>query len=98
MRYELTDHEWSAIKPMLPSNARGVPCVNDRRVRNGIFWVCCDPAHRGATCRAASATRDMQRDLGIECPSARITGLRNKGVAVLSIGQRKYRGARPFEM
>jgi transposase len=30
MRYELTDHEWTAIKPMLP---------NDRRVLNGIFWV-----------------------------------------------------------
>ena len=27
-------------------------------------------------------TRDIQRDLLIECPSARITGLRSKGVAV----------------
>jgi len=25
MRYELTDHEWSAIKPMLPNKPRGVP-------------------------------------------------------------------------
>ena len=39
MRYELTDHEWSAIKPMLPSKVRGVPRVNDRRVLNGIFWM-----------------------------------------------------------
>jgi transposase len=39
MRYELTDHEWTAIKPMLPSKPRGVPRVNDRRVLNGIFWV-----------------------------------------------------------
>jgi len=39
MRYELTDHEWSAIKPMLPNKPRGVPRVNDRRVLNGIFWV-----------------------------------------------------------
>ena len=39
MRYELTDHEWSAIKPMLPNKVRGVPRVNDRRVLNGIFWV-----------------------------------------------------------
>jgi transposase len=31
MRYELTDHEWAAIKPMLPNNPRGVPRVNDRR-------------------------------------------------------------------
>lgn len=39
MRYELTDHEWSAIRPMLPNKPRGVPQVNDRRVLNGIFWV-----------------------------------------------------------
>jgi transposase len=39
MRYQLTDHEWSAIKPMLPDKPRGVPRVNDRRVLNGIFWV-----------------------------------------------------------
>jgi transposase len=24
MRYELTDHEWAAIRPMLPNKARGV--------------------------------------------------------------------------
>lgn len=39
MRYELTDPEWTAIKPMLPNKPRGVPRVNDRRVLNGIFWV-----------------------------------------------------------
>jgi transposase len=39
MRYELTDHDWSAIKPMLPNKVRGVPRVNDRRVLNGIFLV-----------------------------------------------------------
>ncbi|QPF82001.1 IS5 family transposase [Bradyrhizobium genosp. L] len=39
MRYELTEHEWTAIKPMLPNKPRGVPRVNDRRVLNGIFWV-----------------------------------------------------------
>ena len=39
MRYELTDYEWSVIKPMLPNKPRGVPRVNDRRVLNGIFWV-----------------------------------------------------------
>src|SRR5512133_10530 len=39
MRYELTDHEWTAIRPMLPNKSRGVPPVNDRRVLNGIFWV-----------------------------------------------------------
>ena len=39
MRYELSDYEWTAIKPMLPNEPRGVQCVNDRRVLNGIFWV-----------------------------------------------------------
>ena len=39
MRYELSDHEWAVIKPMLPNKPRGVPRVNDRRVLNGIFWV-----------------------------------------------------------
>jgi len=36
MRYELTNLEWSAIKPFLPNKPRGVPRVNDRRVLNGI--------------------------------------------------------------
>ena len=39
MRYELTEHDWTAIKPMLPNKPRGVPRVNDRRVLNAIFWV-----------------------------------------------------------
>jgi transposase len=39
MRYQLRDHEWAAIKPMLPNKPRGVPRVDDRRVLNGIFWV-----------------------------------------------------------
>jgi transposase len=39
MRYELTEGEWAAIKPMLPNKPRGVPRVNDCRVLNGIFWV-----------------------------------------------------------
>jgi transposase len=39
MRYELSDCEWSVIRPMLSNKPRGVPRVNDRRVLNGIFWV-----------------------------------------------------------
>jgi transposase len=39
MRYELSDYEWTAIKPMLPNKSHGVRRVNDRRVLNGIFWV-----------------------------------------------------------
>jgi transposase len=50
MRYELTDHEWTAIKPMLPNKPRGVPRVNDRRVLNGISGFY-DLGHRGATYR-----------------------------------------------
>jgi transposase len=37
MRYELTNHEWTAIKHMLLNKPRGGPRVNDRRVLNGIF-------------------------------------------------------------
>jgi hypothetical protein len=32
MRYELSDYEWAAIKPLLPNEPRGVP-----RVDIGIF-------------------------------------------------------------
>jgi transposase len=39
MRYELSDYEWSVIKPMLPNKPRGVPRVDDCRVLSGIFWV-----------------------------------------------------------
>jgi hypothetical protein len=35
MRNELTEYEWSAIRPFLPNRPRGVPRVNDRRVLNG---------------------------------------------------------------
>jgi transposase len=54
MRYELTDNEWSAIKPMLPNKPRGVPRVNDRRVLNGIFWVL----------RAGAPWRDLPDNFG----------------------------------
>ena len=43
MRYELTDYEWAAIRPMLPNKARGVRRVDDRRVLNGI---CCAAIRR----------------------------------------------------
>jgi transposase len=32
MRYELSDCEWTAIRPLLPNKPRGVPHANDRRV------------------------------------------------------------------
>jgi putative transposase len=37
-RFELTDKEWTILKPMLPNKPRGVPRVDDRRVINGILW------------------------------------------------------------
>ena len=51
MRYELSDYEWTAIKPMLPDKPRGVRRVNDRRVLNGIFWVCVQVRHGGTSRR-----------------------------------------------
>src|SRR4051812_32127055 len=54
MRYALTDDEWTAIKPMLPNNPRGVPRVNDRRVLNGIFWVL----------RSGAPWRDLPNNFG----------------------------------
>jgi transposase len=53
MRNELTDHEWTAIKPMLP-NKPSAPRVNDRRVLNGIFWVL----------RSGAPWRDLPDDFG----------------------------------
>ena len=54
MRYELTDHEWSAIKPMLPNKSRGVPRMDDRRVLNGIFWIL----------RSGAPWRDLPKEFG----------------------------------
>jgi transposase len=54
MRYELTDHEWTAIKPMLPNKPRGVARVNDRRVLNGNFWVL----------RSGAPWRDLPKSFG----------------------------------
>jgi transposase len=54
MRYELTDHDWAAIKPMLPNKPHGVPRVNDRRVLNGILWVL----------RSGAPWRDLPQEFG----------------------------------
>jgi transposase len=45
MRYELSDYEWTAIKPVLPNKPRCVRPVNDRRVLNGI---CCGGERPGS--------------------------------------------------
>jgi len=54
MRYELTDYEWAAIRPMLPNKARGVRRVDDRRVLNGICWVL----------RSGAPWRDLPENFG----------------------------------
>ena len=56
MRYELTDHEWAAVRSMLPNKPRGAPRVDDRRFLNGIF-LGVTAEHDGAICRRASADR-----------------------------------------
>jgi transposase len=38
-RFDLSDFEWGLIQPLLPNKPRGKPRVDDRRVRNSIFWV-----------------------------------------------------------
>jgi transposase len=54
MRYELSDYEWTAIKPMLPNKPGGVRRLNDRRVLNGISWVL----------RSGAPWRDLPEDYG----------------------------------
>ena len=54
MRYELSKHDWSGVKPMLLNKPRGVPRVNDRRVLNGILWVL----------RSGAPWRDLPENFG----------------------------------
>ena len=39
MRYELSDYEWSVIRPMLPNKPRGIPLVDDRRILRHLLGV-----------------------------------------------------------
>jgi hypothetical protein len=57
-----------------------------KKVANYIFH------HPGAT------TKDIQRDTGITCPSGRITEIRQLGIEIRSIGQKKFAGSKAFEM
>ena len=59
MRYELSDYEWTAIKPFLPNKPRGVPRVNDQGVLNGIFWVL----------RSGAPWRDLPDNFGSTPPA-----------------------------
>ena len=48
-RFDLTDHEWTIIAPLLPNKPRGVARTDDRRVLNAIFY----------TLRTGSPWRDL---------------------------------------
>ena len=49
--------------------------------------------HPGAT------THDIQFATWVSCPSARITEMRQTGVPIISVGQKRYgNGTHPFEM
>ena len=50
-RFDLTDFEWSQIEPLLPYEPRGVPCVDDRHVLNGIFPAFADRSALGGHSR-----------------------------------------------
>lgn len=54
MRYELTDVEWTGIRPFLPTRPGTVPRIDDRRVLNGIFW----------TLRSSAPWRDLPENFG----------------------------------
>jgi transposase len=58
MRYELTDHEWAAIKSMLPNKPRGVARV---AVFSTASFGCCGPARPGGTCRIGPYTTCYNR-------------------------------------
>jgi transposase len=56
-----SEHEWTAIKPMLPNKPRGVRRVDDRRVLDGIVWV----LRSGAPWRDLPATYGPARPVTI---------------------------------
>ncbi|SIO49582.1 hypothetical protein SAMN05443247_06489 [Bradyrhizobium erythrophlei] len=65
MRYELTDFEWTAIRPFLPNKPRGVPRVNDRRTLN-------EGADQGWTRKTPHSTERtcfIDKDMHKACPS-----------------------------
>lgn len=43
-RYELSDDQWAAIAPLLPTATTGRPRRDDRTTLNGVFWKLCSGA------------------------------------------------------
>jgi len=54
MRYELSDYEWTAIKPMLPNKPRGVRRVTTVACSMASFGFCVQ-VRRGAICQRPMA-------------------------------------------
>lgn len=57
-RYELTDHEWSILSPLLPNKPRGVPHVDDR------LDLCPRSPARGSGKKGAGDNGGMGRSRG----------------------------------
>ena len=53
MRYELSDYEWSVIKPMLPNKPRGIPRVEDRRTQRHLLGL-------AIRCTMARSTKQLR--------------------------------------
>ena len=58
MRYELSDYEWTAIKPMLPNKPRGVVRSTIARCSTA-FTGGCAPARLGPRFRALRTIDDL---------------------------------------
>jgi hypothetical protein len=63
MRYELSDHKWSVIKPMLPNKSRVILRVDNQRVLNGIFWVLRSGAPSARSAEELRAPTDLLQSL-----------------------------------
>ena len=43
-RYELSDDQWDAVAPLLPTATTGRPRRDDRTTLDGVFWKLCSGA------------------------------------------------------
>lgn len=43
-------------------------------------------------------SKEIMLMTGVQCPSGRISEIRDLGIKIISIGQRKFPGSKPFEM
>ena len=105
MRYELSDHEWTAIKPMLPNKPRGVRRVNNRRVLNGIpiqksqvpeFSVAALAAGGAASARPLASITRYPPGIGSKSPWSREAALRHGCEDKLRRRWRSIRDERPL--